>query len=241
MKATPAHQALLIQLQKLDTEISQLNYQLTNLPEHEQIVAIHTRIENGTVEKQVVENELEDVNIELRRSEVDVEAVTDRLAKDENRLNAGMGTPKELEQIQHEIGTLKKRQSELEDGELEIMLRKDAVQKRLDELTSDEDGLKKLEVELQSRIDLQTKELNSVIASRAEDRMKLAPQIDSELVALYEKIRGNADGVGAALLIGNKCDGCHMVITAVELDKIKGLPDDEVCRCEECRRILVRI
>ena len=112
---------------------------------------------------------------------------------------------------------------------------------RLDELTSDEDGLKKLEVELQSRIDLQTKELNSVIASRAEDRMKLAPQIDSELVALYEKIRGNADGVGAALLIGNKCDGCHMVITAVELDKIKGLPDDEVCRCEECRRILVRI
>ncbi len=241
MKATPAHQALLIQLQKLDTEISQLNYQLTNLPEHEQIVAIHTRIENGTVEKQVVENELEDVNIELRRSEVDVEAVTDRLAKDENRLNAGMGTPKELEQIQHEIGTLKKRQSELEDGELEIMLRKDAVQKRLDELTSDEDGLKKLEVELQSRIDLQTKELNVVIASRAEDRMKLAPQIDSELVALYEKIRGNADGVGAAILIGNKCDGCHMVITAVELDKIKGLPDDEVCRCEECRRILVRI
>mgnify|MGYP003336206721 FL=1 len=241
MKATPAHQALLIQLQKLDTEISQLNYQLTNLPEHEQIVAIHTRIENGTVEKQVVENELEDVNIELRRSEVDVEAVTDRLAKDENRLNAGMGTPKELEQIQHEIGTLKKRQSELEDGELEIMLRKDAVQKRLDELTSDEDGLKKLEVELQSRIDLQTKELNGVIASRAEDRMKLAPQIDPELVALYEKIRGNADGVGAALLIGNKCDGCHMVITAVELDKIKGLPDDEVCRCEECRRILVRI
>ena len=241
MKATPAHQALLIQLQKLDTEISQLNYQLTNLPEHEQIVAIHTRIENGTVEKQVVENELEDVNIELRRSEVDVEAVTDRLAKDENRLNAGMGTPKELEQIQHEIGTLKKRQSELEDGELEIMLRKDAVQKRLDELTSDEDGLKKLEVELQSRIDLQTKELNGVIASRAEDRMKLAPQIDPELVALYEKIRGNADGVGAAILIGNKCDGCHMVITAVELDKIKGLPDDEVCRCEECRRILVRI
>jgi predicted nucleic acid-binding Zn-ribbon protein len=241
MKATPAHQALLIQLQKLDTEISQLNYQLTSLPEHEQIVAIHTRIENGTVEKQVVENELEDVNIELRRSEVDVEAVTDRLAKDEYRLNAGMGTPKELEQIQHEIGTLKKRQSELEDSELEIMLRRDAVQKRLDELTNDEDGLKKLEVELQSRIDLQTKELNSIIASRADDRMKLAPQIDSELVALYEKIRANADGVGAAQLIGNKCDGCHMVITAVELDKIKGLPDDEVCRCEECRRILVRI
>ena len=241
MKATPAHQALLIQLQKLDIEISQLNYKLINLPEREQIIAIHTRLENGAVEKGVVETELEDVNIDLRRSEVDVEAVTDRLAKDEKRLSAGLGTPKELEQIQHEIETLKKRQAELEDGELEIMIRKEAVQKRLDELTSDEDGLKKLELELQARIDSQTQELNSVIAVKADERMKLVPQIDSALVELYEKIRNSSDGVGAALLIGNKCDGCHMVITAVELDKIKGLPDDEVCRCEECRRILVRI
>ena len=241
MKATPAHQALLIQLQKLDIEISQLNYKLINLPEREQITAIHTRLENGAVEKGVVETELEDVNIDLRRSEVDVEAVTDRLAKDEKRLSAGLGTPRELEQIQHEIETLKKRQAELEDGELEIMIRKEAVQKRLDELTSDEDGLKKLELELQARIDSQTQELNSVIAVKADERMKLVPQIDSALVELYEKIRNSSDGVGAALLIGNKCDGCHMVITAVELDKIKGLPDDEVCRCEECRRILVRI
>ena len=241
MKATPVHQALLIQLQKLDIEISQLNYKLINLPEREQITAIHTRLENGAVEKGVVETELEDVNIDLRRSEVDVEAVTDRLAKDEKRLSAGLGTPKELEQIQHEIETLKKRQAELEDGELEIMIRKEAVQKRLDELTSDEDGLKKLELELQARIDSQTQELNSVIAVKADERMKLVPQIDSALVELYEKIRNSSDGVGAALLIGNKCDGCHMVITAVELDKIKGLPDDEVCRCEECRRILVRI
>ena len=241
MKTTPAHQALLIELQKLDTEIAQLNYKVNNLPEIEQIVAIHTRVENGVVEKKVVEDELEDVNIELRRSEVDVEAVTDRLAKDEKRLSSGLGTPKELEQIQHEIGTLQKRQAELEEIELEIMVKKEAVQKRLDELASDEEGLKKLEVELQARIDEQTKELNAVIATKANDRMKLAPQIDSALVDLYEKIRSNSDGVGAALLIGNKCDGCHMVITAVELDKIKSLPEDEVCRCEECRRILVRI
>lgn len=241
MKATPAHQALLIELQKLDTEIAQLNYKVNNLAEIEQIVAIHARLENGVVEKKVVEDELEDVNIELRRSEVDVEAVTDRLAKDEKRLASGLGTPKELEQIQHEIGTLQKRQAELEEIELEIMVKKEAVQNRLNELSSDEAGLKKLEVELQARIDEQSKELNAVIATKANDRMKLAPQIDTALVELYEKIRGNADGVGAALLIGNKCDGCHMLITAVELDKIKGLPEDEVCRCEECRRILVRI
>jgi len=241
MKATPAHQALLMQLQKLDTEIHQLNFKLKSLPEHEQITAIHSRLEHAAVELKVVETELEDVTIDLRRSEVDVEAVTMRMEKDEKRLNAGLGTPKELEQTQHELATLAKRKAELEDGELEIMMRHEGVKKRVDELKSDEEGLKKLELELNIRIENATTELNVLIAKAAEDRMKLAPQIDKALLDIYEKVRESQGGVGAAFLIGNKCDGCHLQINAVELERIKTLADDDVLRCEECRRILVRI
>ena len=241
MKATPAHQGLLMQLQKLDTEIHQLNIKLKSLPEHEQITAIHSRLEHAAVELKVVETELEDVTIDLRRSEVDVEAVTMRMEKDEKRLNAGLGTPKELEQTQHELATLAKRKAELEDGELEIMMRHEGVKKRVDELKSDEEGLKKLELELNIRIENATTELNVLIAKAAEDRMKLAPQIDKALLDIYEKVRESQGGVGAALLIGNKCDGCHLQINAVELERIKTLADDDVLRCEECRRILVRI
>ena len=241
MKATPAHQALLMQLQKLDTEINQLNFKLKSLPEHEQISAIHARLEHSAVELKVVETELEDVTIDLRRSEVDVEAVTMRMEKDEKRLNAGLGTPKELEQTQHELATLAKRKEDLEDGELEIMLRHESVKKRVDELKSDEEGLKKLELELNIRIENATTELNALITTAAEDRMKLAPQIDKALMDIYEKVREGQGGVGAALLIGNKCDGCHLVINAIELERIKTLADDDVLRCEECRRILVRI
>ena len=241
MKATPAHQGLLMQLQKLDTEIHQLNFKLKSLPEHEQITAIHSRLEHAAVELKVVETELEDVTIDLRRSEVDVEAVTMRMEKDEKRLNAGLGTPKELEQTQHELATLAKRKAELEDGELEIMMRHDGVTKRVDELKSDEEGLKKLELELNIRIENATTELNVLIAKAAEDRMKLAPQIDKALLDIYEKVRESQGGIGAALLIGNKCDGCHLQINAVELERIKTLADDDVLRCEECRRILVRM
>lgn len=241
MKATPAHQGLLMQLQKLDTEIHQLNFKLKSLPEHEQITAIHSRLEHAAVELKVVETELEDVTIDLRRSEVDVEAVTMRMEKDEKRLNAGLGTPKELEQTQHELATLAKRKAELEDGELEIMMRHDGVTKRVDELKSDEEGLKKLELELNIRIENATTELNVLIAKAAENRMKLAPQIDKALLDIYEKVRESQGGVGAALLIGNKCDGCHLQINAVELERIKTLADDDVLRCEECRRILVRM
>ena len=72
-------------------------------------------------------------------------------------------------------------------------------------------------------------------------REALAPQIDKELLALYEKIRSSSDGLGAAQLVGDSCGGCHLKLNAAEMEKIKSLSDDEVVRCEECRRILIRV
>ena len=241
MKASPEHQNLLIELQLIDTAISHLKIKLANLPEREQIVAIHTRLENTAVELAVVETELADVAIDLRRIEVDVEQVADRMKKDESRLSSGAGSPKELEQLQHELGTLAKRKSELEDGELEVMLKHDAVKVRVDELQNDQVGLKQLELELNIRLENATTEIQSEIGVQQAERGLLVPQIEANLVELYEKVRTSNDGVGAALLVGNKCEGCHLSINAIEIERIKSLPADEIIRCEECRRILVRI
>lgn len=241
MKASPEHQNLLIELQLIDTAISHLKIKLANLPEREQITAIHTRLENTAVELAVVETELADVAIDLRRIEVDVEQVADRIKKDESRLSSGAGSPKELEQLQHELGTLAKRKSELEDGELEVMLKHDAVKARVDELQNDQVGLKQLELELNIRLENATTEIQSEISIQQAERGQLAPKIEATLVELYEKVRTSNDGVGAALLVGNKCEGCHLSINAIEIERIKSLPADEIIRCEECRRILVRI
>ena len=241
VKATVAHQNLLIELQKIDTTILSCSVRLANLPEIEQIKAIHKRLEDAAIELKVVETELEDVSIDLRRSEVDVEAVVERMKKDEARLNSGAASPKELEQTQHELATLAKRKAELEDGELDIMMRFDSVKKRLDELASDEVGLKQLELELNVRLENSKSEINSELESAKVARAVLVPQIERSLYDLYEKVRASANGVGAALLIGNKCDGCHLEINAIERERIKGLDAEEVLRCEECRRILVRI
>ena len=240
MKASPEHQNLLIELQLIDTAISHLKIKLANLPEREQITAIHTRLENTAVELAVVETELADVAIDLRRIEVDVEQVADRIKKDESRLSSGAGSPKELEQLQHELGTLAKRKSELEDGELEVMLKHDAVKARVDELQNDQVGLKQLELELNIRLENATTEIQREISIQQAERGQLAPKIEATLVELYEKVRTSNDGVGAALLVGNKCEGCHLSINAIEIERIKSLPADEIIRCEECRRILVR-
>ena len=241
MKATPKDQNLLIELQLIDSQVTQLKTKLAGLPELEQIAAIHSRLENTAVELNVVETELADVTIDLKRSELDVEQVDDRIQKDEKRLASGLATPKELEQLQHEVVTLMKRKGELEDGELEILIKHDGIKGRVDELLSDQIGLKQLELELNIRLENARAEIDKSLADLAEARSALTPKIDPALVELYNKIRLSAHGVGAALLIGNKCDGCHLAINATEIDRIKGLATDEIIRCEECRRILVRI
>ena len=241
MKATPEDQNLLIELQLIDSQITQAKVKLAGLPEIEQIAAIHARLENTAVELTVVETELADVAIELRRSEVEVEQVDDRMKKDESRLSSGSASPKELEQLQHELVTLAKRKADLEDGELEILMKHDGVKARVDELLSDQVGLKQLELELSVRFENAKTEIDSTLADLAASRAALTPKIDPALVELYDKVRHSAHGVGAALLIGNKCDGCHLSINAIELERIKGLEADEIIRCEECRRILVRI
>jgi len=241
MKASVTDQNNLIELQRIDSAISQANHRLKALPEHQQLVAIQAKLVAGAAELATAEAELADVAIDLRRSEVEVEQVADRMTKDEARLSGGQASPKELEQLQHEIGTLAKRKSELEDGELEIMIRHDGAKQKVETLKSDEDGLKKLELELNIRLENAKTEIDREIALKNSERTLLVPKIDTALIELYEKVKVSGSGIGAALLIGNTCDGCRLAINAVEMERIKSLDSEEVLRCEECRRILVRI
>ena len=241
MQASVAQQSLILELQSLDNEIMQANTKLKSLPEIEQLLHIDKRITTATDELAVVKAEADQIALELRRGEVDVETVTDRIKKDEARLASGNATPKELEQLQHEVGTLKKRQEHLEEIELEIMIRSDAIVARSNTLNTDLASLQTLKDEISGRLKTATDEINKVIADKNTARNLVANQIEKPLLDLYEKIRGSGGGVGAAALVGNKCNGCNLAINAVEMERIKSLSKDELLRCEECRRILVRV
>ena len=241
MQASVEQQNHILQLQFIDSEIMQANTKLKSLPEVEQLIHIDKRIITATEELTTVKAEADQIALELRRGEVDVETVTDRIKKDEARLNAGTASPKELEQTQHELETLKKRQLALEEIELEIMIRSEAVNERLQLLTTDLASLETLKSEIYQRLTAATTEINLVILAKQKSRSDLLPSIEKALVDLYEKIRASSNGVGAATLVGSTCNGCNLSVNAVEMDRIKGLAADELLRCEECRRILVRI
>ena len=129
----------------------------------------------------------------------------------------------------------------LEEIELEVMVRIEALDQRIASLSSERDALHEEVIKLSKEKDVALEEINRAKNATISERSALASEIESELLGLYEKIRSSADGIGAARLHAGQCQGCNLTINAADLSKINSLPDDEVVRCEECRRIMVRI
>jgi predicted nucleic acid-binding Zn-ribbon protein len=183
-----------------------------------------------------------DIGREQTKAEADVEAVRTRAERDQKRLDAGqVGSPKELESLQHEIASLARRQGDLEDAVLEIMERREAAQARADELTAERDRIVADIERLTASRDAALAEIATEYAAVEAERKTLAGGLPGEFVALYEKIRGQVGGAGAAALRRGRCEGCRMELASTELAAIKAAPEDLVVRCEECRRILVRV
>ena len=188
MQASVAQQSFILELQIVDNEILQANTKLKSLPEIEQLLHIDKRIATATEELAKVAAESDQIALELRRGEVDVETVTDRIKKDEARLASGNATPKELEQLQHEVGTLRKRQEALEEIELEIMVRSEAITARTNTLTTDLASLETLKAEINQRLTAASGEINTVITNKRSDRDVVGAKIEKPLLDLYEKI-----------------------------------------------------
>ncbi len=241
MKASQSVQDQLLALQQIDSDLIQLEHKIKNLPLAAQLDTASASLTGARNLLIAAETEKSDIKHELSKSEVDVEQVVSRIEKDEKRLAAGTGSPKELEQIQHELGSLFKRRSELEEVELEIMVRIEGLDERIKSLTSEVSNWESEVARLKKQLDSEIHELNTAKSRDSEARLELAKLIDADLLQLYEKIRSTSDGVGAARLVGDKCEGCHLTMNSAEVTRIKSLPDDELVRCEECRRILIRV
>ena len=184
--------------------------------------------------------ELSDVQREVAKAEADVQLVRDRAARDQTRLDSGTGTAKDLQALQHELQSLSRRQAELEDVEIEIMERAEAVEAEVARLEGKHTELAVKLEEATAAHDAALADLDSEAARVAAPRADVVAGVGEDLVGLYEKIRAASGGTGAAALSHRRCGGCRLELNSVDMSRIKGAPDDEVLRCEECRRILVR-
>lgn len=240
MKAAPEAQLRLLELQGIDAALDRLAHRRRTLPELAEIEKAETRLDELRDLIVGAETELSDADREQRKVENDVDVVLSRMARDQQRLDTGaVSHAKELESLRHELDSLAKRQGDLEEVLLEHMERREEIEGRLSALTAERDTVTAAMEEAAARRDEAFASIDGEAAMRTEERSSVAAGLPEDLLALYEKIRADA-GTGAAALHRAQCQGCRLTMPPTEMSRFRTAPEDEVLRCEECRRILVR-
>jgi predicted nucleic acid-binding Zn-ribbon protein len=241
VKAAPHAQLRLLDLQELDSTLDRLAHRRRTLPELAEVERLEARLTELRDAIVAAETEVGDLDREQRKAEQDVEQVRARAERDQRRLDTGqVASAKDLSGLQAEIASLQRRQSDLEEVVLEIMERREEADGRVADLRAERDRGLAGRDEVAARRDAAQKEIDEEAGATTAARAAIAKDIPEELLALYEKLRGQFAGVGAAKLYRGACQGCHLALNTVDLNRIRAAAEDEVIRCEECRRILVR-
>jgi predicted nucleic acid-binding Zn-ribbon protein len=238
--ADPFVQLKLLELQAVDTGLNQLAHRRRSLPELAAIADADSRA--AALRNRLVDSEtsVADLATEQRRLEADIDTVRQRADKDQARMaNAGIGA-KEASGLQHEVASLARRQSVLEDELLELMEARESAEAQIAALKSELADVEQERGAAQKRRDELFTEIDGARGARTEQRASLAGALPTELLVLYEKVRDVNGGVGAAVLRQRRCEGCRLELAGNELADVRSAKPDQVLRCENCRRILVR-
>ena len=241
MKADPDAQLKLLDVQALDSRADQLRHQRANLPEIAEIATLtasRAELNDSMRDMQIA---VDDLTAAQKKADADVEQVKVRRVRDQDRMDQGLiSNPKDLERMQHELDSLNRRISTLEDEELEVMEELEEAQVRLTELQRQLADADERLTALTAERDRRTAEIDAELTKLSAERGPAVVDVPADLLGLYDRLRESKNGVGAAELRARQCNGCQLGLDASELSQIKSSPADQVIRCEECQRILVR-
>jgi uncharacterized protein len=241
IKVDHGAQLRLLDLQSVDLALAKLDHRRRTLPEHAELSRL--RAERAAVDSDLVaaDTAVADLELEQIKAEADLEPVRERLSRNQRRIADGsVADPKALAPMIEEIEHLKKRIRDLEDAELEVMEQLESAIAGRERLRARADDLDGELGRVAARRDEQLAALDGEVADRRQERSEVAPLIPATLLALYNKTAGSHAGVGAAELRARRCTGCQLEVNAADLRAFAAAADDEVLRCEECGRILVR-
>lgn len=239
MKADLFDQRRLLELQAVDTTLSQLDQRRRKLEADPAVEDAARRLRALVDRAASLGADIADLDRDIDRLEREVELVTNRAGADRDRMASGAASPKELEGLQSELESLARRQSSLEDDELEFMERREHLQSELESIRGQnaeaEQDLARVEAERTRAF----ADIEAEYGDAQSDRRALTISIPDRLVELYERIHARQP-IAAAELVGRRCGSCRIEKSPADMAPIKAAPIDEVLRCEECGCILIR-
>lgn len=231
----------LLEVQRHDSAIDQLHHRLETLPERRELADLKERM--AGIRARAAALRLQQASLAERQREIDeqVEAAKNRKATLERRLYEGnVSSPRDLQAMDEEVRHLSARVRELEDKELEVMEEVEPVEAEILSLEGEVDALDSDAARLMARLADAESAIEGEVEREQAARMEAAAGIPASLMERYEAIRRRLGGVGAAELVGSSCGGCHLSLPAVELDRMRKAPADELLTCDNCGRILIR-
>jgi predicted nucleic acid-binding Zn-ribbon protein len=241
MRADAQAQLRLLDLQALDTVLGQLAHRRASIPQLAQLAELEARAAGLRDHDVAVRTAVSDLERQTAKAEADVAQVRDRITRDQKILDAGsVHSARQLEDLQREIESLRKRVSDLEDAELELMEKLEDAQARAAAAAADVAQVTEAKFAAERGRDAAVADIDLEVARVQGERARVAPEIPEDLMALYDRVRAGSGGLGAAALQRGRCQGCQLTLTPADLERIRAEAADAVVRCEECRRILVR-
>jgi uncharacterized protein len=240
MKAEVAQQRSLLELSKLDAELSRIAHRATHLPQREACERMRSEHNAAGDRVATVRIAVEDLDAQVSRLESEIDAVRQREDRDRSLLQSGAADAKQLSDLQHELETLLRRQTSLEDQLLEVMERREELQTQL---AVEQRAIEALQADLvsaQQDLDAALAEIDQARRQHSSRRDTLTAALDPALSALYERQRAGG-GPGAGPLLGHRCGACRIEIGRGELSRISAAAEDELVRCPECGAILLRV
>ena len=230
----------LLAVQDLDTSITQLQHRRDALPETSGLRSLEAELATLEAQRADAAGRRAALAGTQKTLEEQIAGITERRDAIEKRMYAATGSAgRDLQAMNDEVRHLTERRAELEEQELVAMLEQDPIDAELTTLGATLSPMRARAEELRGQVAHDRAEIDAALASAAGSRAAEAAQLPSALADRYERLRARLKGTGAARLIKNHCDGCHLELSAVEVERIRALPPGEVATCEQCGRILV--
>ena len=229
----------LLDLQKVDSGVDRLNQRKADLPEQRELDELNEQRSAIAVTHAEAQTSLDAVAREQTKLETEIQQIDDKVSHEQNRLYSGdVSNPKELANIQAELDALRRRKAHLEDEELEVMERREGIEKEHGDLVATVADIDAKIADATSRRDAASVEIETELRRLGDERAQLLPTISSEVVEMYEDIRTRRGGVAVGALVDGTCRACGLPLSPAQRDEIKR-SDDPIIRCENCRRLLV--
>ena len=228
----------LLELQHVDTAIDRLQARRRALEDGTELAVVREQADSAERRLGEIRLKLDELGRDQARFEHEIDSMTQKEQDEQTRMYDGsIVNAKELEALQHEIASTRKRRSDREDELLAVLEIREGLELEASEAERESTTLRAGTEEAAAEAGRELARVESELAEQTVEREAIATEIDPDVLELYGDLRRQKKGIGAAALVDGVCQACHEQLSAVELDKLKR--SQGVRRCEHCRRILV--